>query len=451
MTNTKDEILKIFIEKKLFAKDISSLAKILGYTSRGGGRQGLYNAYNKVALNGQIEALWKRFEKIGYPDHFLFNLGKAYFDYSKLKRILGKDEIFEWLLKCWNEESLDMSKFVSSKKEKIQNIHLSDSHEFLSVLLAYSFLGRDSDLDFWKTDSKQMLDNFIKTIVSKYPEYGLLESYLNNNGDLLDSPAKFILFILSILNEIKNKRDSNLLKYWDKETLWMTENSLENGGIKFCIFIYFDIENYGGYSCISCYISPEKKYEVEIEGYLAFMDVLGSGQFGVLYKNINERIIFRYLIDKERKSLKLLSTEPITLHLIEIKKNSNNMYSEGWMHEIDKFMNDTNVRKIIDDKLKEFSLHFWEQAPNDSIVKVQKVISDGTSLYIKTDGSDSCNWYKVDVIEFGWIKDIKEIGEVKILEKEGRQFFHWKNHLYYLYLDECIILSEEKVIKELLK
>ena len=82
MTNTKDEILKIFIEKKLFAKDISSLAKILGYTSRGGGRQGLYNAYNKVALNGQIEALWKRFEKIGYPDHFLFNLGKAYFDYS---------------------------------------------------------------------------------------------------------------------------------------------------------------------------------------------------------------------------------------------------------------------------------------------------------------------------------------------------------------------------------
>lgn len=449
ITENKAEILEILIVKNLFAKDISTLARILGYASSGG-RQGLYDAYNKVASQGQIEALWKRFEKIGYPDHFLFNLGQAYLDYSKLKRILGNDEIFEWLLKCWNEENIDLSNFKHSQKEKIQNIDLSGSHEFLTVLLAYSFLVRDSDGNFWKTDSQQMLDNFIKTIVSQFPEYGFLEIHLKTDVNLLDSPAKFIFLILSILNETKNKRDFNIVKYWEKETLWMTDKSLDNG-IIFYIFMYIDIENYEGYACISCYISPDKKYEIKIEGYLAFMEILGSGQFVSLYKNRNERVLFRYLIDKERKSLKLISTEPISLHLIDIKKNSNNMYSEGWMHEIEKFMDDANVWEIIVDKLKDFSLNFWEQAPNDSIVNVQKVLSDGTSLYIKTDGSNSCYWYKADGNKNGWIKDIKEISEVEILEKEGRQFFRWKNHLYYLFLDECIILSEDKVLKELLR
>ena len=65
------------------------------------------------------------------------------------------------------------------------------------------------------------------------------------------------------------------------------------------------------------------------------------------------------------------------------------------------------------------------------------------------DNNEYNNWYKVDLNEYNWLKDIKERNDVKIMEKEDRLFLEWKNHLYYLYLDECIKISKEEIIKEI--
>lgn len=448
MTKNKAEILEIFIVKKMFAKDISSLAKILGYASSGG-RQGLYNVYNKVARIGQIEALWNRFEKLGYSECFLYNLGQAYLDYSKFKKILGKDDIFHYLLKWWNDECVDLSEFSIPKKEKIQGINLSDSHEYLSVLLAYSFLGRESYNDFWKSDSKQMLDTFIKLVVQKYPEYGFLDFFLNTNVDLLDSPAKFVLFVTILLDETKNKRNYRLIKYWDKETLWMPEKFLDNGEIYFYLLLYSDIENYQGYVCISCHISCNKEYDVEIIGYLAFMEISGLGKICTLYRNREDRQVSKYNIDNDRKRITLLFEEPLTFNQVEIKRNSNNMYNETWMYEIEKFVDDINVWETIDNKIILFSRNFWELAPKESPVQVHKVISDSNFMYINAGNKEYNNWYKVDLQEYSWLKDIKDKNDVEVMEKEDSLFFHWKNHLYYLYLDECIKISKEEIIIEI--
>ena len=449
MTKTKEEILEIFILKKLFAKDISSLAKILGYASSGGGRQGLYNAYNKVASIGQIEALWNRFEKLGYTEQFLYHLGQAYLGYGQFKKILGKDDIFHYLLKWWNEEYIDLSDFSISKKEEIQSIYLSDSHEFLSVLLAYSFLGKESYDDFWKSDPKQMLGNFIKVVVQKYPEYGCLEFFLNTEVNILDSPAKFILFITVILDEIKSKRNYKMIRYWDKETLWLTEKSLDNDEIYFYIFLYLDNEIYQGYVLIYCNISCDKNYDVEIIGCLGFVELPGNGEICVLYKSIENKLVLRYCIDNEKKKLTLFFDEPITFNKVEIKRNSNNMYNEAWMYEIDKFVDDINVWETIENKMRLFFQDYYGQAPKESSQQVRKVISDRNFIYINVDNNEYNNWYKVDLNEYNWLKDIKERNDVKIMEKEDRLFLEWKNHLYYLYLDECIKISKEEIIKEI--
>ena len=448
MTENKEKMLEIFIAKNLFAKDMSALAKTLGYASSGS-RQGLYDAYNSKATVGQIEDLWNRFEKLGYSGFFLYHFGQAYLDYQKLKKILGKDDIFHYLLKWWNGEYIDLTEFSVPKKEKIQEINLSESHEYLSVLLAFSFLGRESYDDFWKSDTKQMLNTFIKNVAQEYPEFRFLEFYFNTNVELLDSPAKFIYFIINILNETKNKRNYKLIKYWDKETLWMTEKSLDNSEIYFYLLLYSDTENYQGYVCISCHISCKKEYDVKIIGFLAFMEIPGTGEVCLLYKNREEKLISKYCTDNERKKITLFFEEPLTFYQVEIKRNSNNMYDGTWMYEIEKFVDDINVWETIENRMKLFSQNFWEQAPKESSVQVRKVISDRDFIYINM-GNNGCNyWYKVNLKEYSWLKDIKDINDVAIMEKEDRLFLNWKNHLYYLYIDECIMTSQEEIIKEI--
>ena len=448
MTENKEKMLEIFIAKNLFAKDMSALAKTLGYASSGS-RQGLYDAYNSKATVGQIEALWNRFEKLGYSGLFLYHLGQAYLDYQKLKKILGKDDIFHYLLKWWNGEYIDLTEFSVPKKEKIQEINLSESHEYLSVLLAFSFLGRESYDDFWKSDTRQMLNTFIKNVAQEYPEFRFLEFYFNTNVELLDSPAKFIYFIINILNETKNKRDSDfkVITYWDSITLWVTDYPVDVSDFTFYILIYRDVESYNSYVWLSCKVTRNKEYELKVIGFLAFMETPNNGDVVTLYKSKEERFISKYSIDNDRKLLELFFSEPITLHLVDIKKNSNDMYSKAWMYEIDKIVE--NEWDSIVNKINIFHQKFWNQSPKESSIQIKKVISDRNFIFINTYCEEFNNWYKLELEKYCWLKDVRHKNDVTIMEKEGRCFFKWKDHLYYLYLDECITTSQEEIMKEI--
>ena len=203
------------------------------------------------------------------------------------------------------------------------------------------------------------------------------------------------------------------------------------------------------YLNLGCTITPQKEYKMNLVEVFHLVKYKDKHYFLIIGHSSNIKGYVRFTLDDKEEILTVLSKQPCVMERFDVKRNKNGMFDKdkSWMHEIENFIKDENIQSKVLEYVYETVLNILPPTIDYTNITIQKVISDEKSVYIKTSNND--NWHKISLQENYWLQFITNKEDVIVMEFNGKLSFFFGNMRNNLYLDDCIILSEDDVKKEL--
>ena len=458
----QERYIKAFLKEYIFAANNTQLARRLGYSVKNGSCPSVTNLSNEKLTNRQIENTWKRMiETEDYPEQFLCNLGQVLLDYKELRKILSMDDIIIHSRIWWKKKQIDMSLVPNILRHVLLETGIyKKGPDYLTTLLVWSYLNKEKD----ESDYSIIKDRILLDIIEKYGDNFVYQYNIGQNYIIeIDSKDKLIWLLYNILDEdtqncVIEKHWSGVETFWlpkeeDEEdmgsTFWKGSNFQTEDGLFFTILLSLPNGDKPIYLNLGCTITPQKEYKMNLVEVFHLVKYKDKHYFLVIGHSSNIKGYVRFTLDDKEEILTVLSKQPCVMERFDVKRNKNGMFDKdkSWMHEIENFIKDENIQSKVLEYVYETALNILPPTIDYTNITIQKVISDEKSVYIKTSNND--NWHKISLQENYWLQFITNKEDVIVMEFNGKLSFFFGNMRNNLYLDDCIILSEDDVKKEL--